>query len=77
MRTIRRRCVHVGITTVTTTMPGNVIKFTNAIAKDSMNKPPKILDRIADKVLSYKAPARTKKQKKRQRKRRAQRESSI
>jgi hypothetical protein len=43
----------------------------------SKPKPPKALDRIADVVLSYRAPARTKKAKKRQRKRRAQRESSI
>jgi hypothetical protein len=44
-----------------------------------MTKPkaPKALDRIADVVLSYRVPARTKKAKKRQRKRRAQRESSI
>lgn len=40
-------------------------------------KPPKALDQIADVVLSYRVPARTKKAKKRQRKRRAQRESSI
>jgi hypothetical protein len=40
-------------------------------------KPPKVLDRIADAVLSYRVPARTKNAKKRQRKRRAQRESSI
>jgi hypothetical protein len=37
----------------------------------------KALDAVADQVLSYRVPARTKKQKKRQRKRRAQRESSI
>ena len=35
-----------------------------------MKKPPKALDQIADKVLSYRVPARTKKAKKRQRKRR-------
>ena len=41
-------------------------------------KHPKALDRIAYRVLSYRAPARTKKAKKRQRARRkAQRESSI
>ncbi len=41
-------------------------------------KSPEALDRIADKVLSYRAPARTAKAKKRQRARRkAQRESSI
>ena len=33
-------------------------------------KPPKELDRIADAVLAYRAPARTKKAKKRQRRRR-------
>ena len=33
-------------------------------------KPPKILDKIADVVLAYKPPAKTKKAKKRQRKRR-------
>ena len=33
-------------------------------------KPPKELDRIVDKVLAYKVPARTKKSKKRQRRRR-------
>lgn len=43
-----------------------------------MNKPPEALNRIADKVLSYRAPARTVKAKKRQRRRRkVQRESSI
>ena len=35
-----------------------------------MKKPPKILDKIADIVLDYHPPARTKKAKKRQRKRR-------
>ena len=41
-------------------------------------KAPDALDRIADKVLSYRAPARTAKAKKRQRQRRkVQRESSI
>ena len=35
-----------------------------------MKKPPKILDKIADVVLGYRPPARTKKAKKRQRKRR-------
>ena len=41
-------------------------------------KPPKELDRIADKVLAYRVPARTKKAKKRQRKaRKAQRDSCI
>lgn len=41
-------------------------------------KPPKELDRIADTVLAYKVPARSKKAKKRQRKRRkVQRESCI
>ena len=35
------------------------------------------LDRIVDKVLAYRVPARTKKAKKRQRKRRAQRVSCI
>ena len=40
-------------------------------------KPPKELDRIVDKVLAYKVPARSKKAKKRQRKRRAQRVSCI
>ena len=41
-------------------------------------KPPKELDRIADKVLSYRVPARTKKAKKRARKRRQiRRESCI
>lgn len=41
-------------------------------------KPPKVLVRIVDKVLSYKVPARTQKAKKRQRKRRkVQRESCI
>lgn len=40
-------------------------------------KAPKELDRIVDKVLAYKVPARTKKAKKRQRKRRAQRVSCI
>ena len=41
-------------------------------------KPPKELDRIADKVLAYRVPARTKKAKKRARKRRkVQRESCI
>lgn len=40
--------------------------------------PPKELYQIADKVLSYRVPARTKKAKKRQRKRRkVQRESCI
>ena len=34
-----------------------------------MKKPPKELNQIADKVLSYRVPARTKKAKKRQRKR--------
>lgn len=39
---------------------------------------PEALDKTADKVLSYRAPARTKKAKKRQRARRkVQRESSI
>jgi len=33
-------------------------------------KPPKELDRIADAVLAYRVPARTKKAKKRQRRRR-------
>jgi len=43
-----------------------------------MKKAPEALDRIADKVLGYRAPARTKKAKKRQRARRkVQRESSI
>ena len=43
-----------------------------------MKKPPEVLDRIADKVLSHRAAARTKKAKKRQRARRkTQRESSI
>lgn len=56
--------------TDTTTMPANVTKLTNAHVEDSMNKPLKILDRIVDKVLSYRVPARTKKAKKRQRKRR-------
>ena len=41
-------------------------------------KPPKELNRIVDKVLAYRVPARTKKAKKRQRKRRkVQRESCI
>ena len=41
-------------------------------------KPPKILNRIADKVLAYRVPARTKKAKKRARKRRQiRRESCI
>lgn len=40
-------------------------------------KPPKVLDKMVEAVLSYRVPARTKKAKKRQRKRRAQRESSI
>ena len=41
-------------------------------------KPPKELDRIVDKVLAYKVPARTKKAKKRARKRRQiRRESCI
>ena len=41
-------------------------------------KPPKELDQIVDKVLAYKAPARSPKAKKRQRKRRkVQRESCI
>ena len=41
-------------------------------------KPPKELDRIADRVLAYHVPARTKKAKKRQRKRRkVQRKSCI
>ena len=41
-------------------------------------KPPKELDRIADKVLAYRVPARTKKAKKRARKRRQiRRESCI
>jgi len=41
-------------------------------------KPPKELDRIADRVLAYLVPARTKKAKKRARKRRkVQRESCI
>lgn len=35
-----------------------------------MKKPPEALDRIADKVLGFRAPARTKKAKKRQRRRR-------
>ena len=40
--------------------------------------PPKELDRIVDKVLAYKVPARSPKAKKRQRKRRkVQRESCI
>ena len=41
-------------------------------------KPPKELDRIVDKVLAYKVPARSPKAKKRQRKRRkVQRKSCI
>jgi len=41
-------------------------------------KVPDVLDRVADKVLSYRAPARTTKAKQRQRARRkVQRESSI
>ncbi len=41
-------------------------------------KVPDVLDRVADKVLAHRAPARTAKAKKRQRARRkAQRESSI
>ncbi len=51
-------------------MLANVTKLTSAHVEDSMNKPPKILDRIVDKVLSYRVPARTKKAKKRQRRRR-------
>lgn len=42
-----------------------------------MKKPPKELDQIADKVLSYRVPARTKKAKKRQRKRRKIRERVV
>lgn len=43
-----------------------------------MKKAPKLLEQIADKVLSYRAPAKTAKAKKRQRRRRkVQRESSI
>ena len=47
-------------------------------SKGSLMKPPKELDQIVDKVLAYKAPARSPKAKKRQRKRRQiRRESCI
>ena len=53
------------------------IKADLSTSKGPFMKAPKELDRIVDKVLAYRVPARTKKAKKRQRKRRAQRVSCI
>jgi hypothetical protein len=52
--------------------------LSDLVKRRMKRKVPDVLDRVADKVLAHRAPARTAKAKKRQRARRkAQRESSI